>query len=54
MTTISATRRLAAKHLGGKELIADLNLVKDGKATGDNAMLLKVFAKIGAVCARMA
>lgn len=38
----------AALHYGGKELVADLNLVKDGKATGDNALLLKVFAKMGA------
>jgi hypothetical protein len=33
-------------------MIAELNLVKDGKATGDNAMLLKVFAKMGATAAR--
>lgn len=43
-----ANAQEAALHYGGKELIAELNLVKDGKATGDNAMLLKVFAKMGA------
>lgn len=43
-----ANAQEAARHYGGPELIADLNLVKDGKATGDNAMLLKVFAKMGA------
>jgi hypothetical protein len=38
----------AIQHLGGKELAAELNIVKDGKATGDNAQLIRVFAKIGA------
>lgn len=40
----------ALQHLSGgdKDLLAQLNMVKDGKATGDNAGLLKVFAKLGA------
>jgi hypothetical protein len=37
----------AVRHLGGDKLIAELNIVKDGKATGDNAELLRTFAKLG-------
>lgn len=37
----------AARHIGGDKLIAELNIVKDGKATGDNAELLRAFAKLG-------
>lgn len=37
----------AIQHLGNEDLIKELNIVKDGKATGDNAQLLKVMAKIG-------
>lgn len=37
----------AARHLGGDKLIAELNIVKDGKATGDNAELLRALAKLG-------
>jgi hypothetical protein len=37
----------AVAHFGGDALVNELNIVKDGKATGDNAELLKVFAKLG-------
>lgn len=43
-----ADAQAAIQHLGDKDLIAELNIVKDGKATGDNAGLLRMMAKIGA------
>jgi hypothetical protein len=39
----------AVQHFsnGNDALIKELNIVKDGKATGDNAQLLRVFATLG-------
>jgi hypothetical protein len=42
-----ADAQAAARHLGGDKLIAELNIVKDGKATGDNAELLRALSKLG-------